>query len=621
MIYQATRPSNSTPMANSISPLSTLKRSGLRIVRSLCVLLSFMGSLPGHAADGPISQPLREQAKQLESAQRYDEAIATYRTILRQDPENDEIRASLARLLSWRGFHAEAADLYREIVWRHPVDLEMRTALARVLSWKLDRKEARILYEGILQEDPRHPDALQGFGDLLFWEGQSAEALPYYERANAAHPNPVIAERIAAITRALEQPINPSSIALPAPPDQDRPERIAQAQVFEQTGSYKEAIAIYQMLLAAYPADDEIRGHLARVLARNGQHEQAEVLYRDILTRHPADLDVQTNLARTLSWHKQYDAAIQHYRDVLHQDKTNRDALQGLADTLFWSGATREAGEYYTQLYQLTGDEAVAARLRDVTALLDTSPQAPLGQRDSTIRLPFRDYVKAGYGEFSYSRGIRNERDVLIEVSKSIGAQTVIARVEPINRFGFHDTILSTEAYSPLWHRAWGYVAAQGTINPDFSPQYSFVGDASQGLGILHPLLSMFEASFGYRYLSYKTENIHLLSPGFTIFLPFNLWLTEKLYYVPETGAITLSSRLTWRPTNRFQIFASGSFGTSGERIVATQDVTRVSSHTIQGGLVLPLADRVSLEITGHYEDRGVLYLRRGGSFSIIYHW
>lgn len=172
-----------------------------------------------------------------------------------------------------------------------------------------------------------------------------------------------------------------------------------------------------------------------------------------------------------------------------------------------------------------------------------------------------------------------------------------------------------------MWRRAWGYLAAQGTINPDFSPRYSIAGELSQGLGLLHSVLTRFEASFGYRYLSYKTEDIHVLSPGLTIFLPFNLWLTEKVYYVPETGAVTLSSRLTWRPTKRLQVFASGSFGTSGERIVATQDVTRVSSRTIQGGIILPVADRVSLEVSGYDEDRGALYSRRGASFSIIYHW
>ncbi len=365
--------------------------------------------------------------------------------------------------------------------------------------------------------------------------------------------------------------------------------------------------------MATYPADDEIRGNLARALARDGQFEQAAVLYRDILTRHPSDLDAQIGLARTPSWHKQYDSAIQLFHEVLRQDGTNQEALRGLADTLFWSGATEEAREQYTRLYQLNNDEAVAKRIQDVTTLLEASPQAPLGIRDSTIRLPFRDYVKVGYGQFSSSRGIPDERDVLIEICKSIGAQTLIARVEPISRFGFHDTVLSAEAYSPLWRRAWGYLAGQGTVNPDFSPQHSFVGEATQGLGIVHPLLKNFEASIGYRYLSYKTDNINLFIPGLPLFLPFYLWLTEKLYYVPDAGAITLSSRVTWRPTNRFQVYVSGSFGTSGERIVATQDVTRVSSRTIQGGIVLPVADRISLEITGYDEDRGTLYTRRGG--------
>lgn len=606
---------------NSASTRSATLRPRPSIICVGALVLCTVGYQPVHAADESSSRSLLEQAKQFEQAHQYSDAIAIYRTILQQDLENDDVRAALARLLSWQGSHAESINLYREIAKRHPTDLDVRTALARVLSWQTDRKEAQRLYEGILQEDPRHLDALQGLGELLFWEGHAVDALPYYERAYAIGRDSAIAERIASITRANPPPNNPQPTIPSGFTPQEREERLTQAQAWERSGAYGQAITAYQQILTDAPNDDETRRSLAQALARDGQFGQAVVLYREILTRHPSDLDVLIGLARVLSWQKQYDSAIQQYHTVLQQDGTNREALQGLADTLFWSGATQDAVQQYTRLHQLTGDEAVAARVRDLITLLEASPQAPLGVRDTTIRLPFRDYLKVGYGEFSYSRGIQGERDILLEVSKSIGPQTLIARVEPISRFGFHDTVLSTEGYSPLWRRAWGYLAAQGTINPDFSPKYSFAGEASQGLGLIHPLLTMFEASFGYRYLSYKTDDIHLISPGLTLFLPFNLWLTEKLYYVPETGAMTLSSRLTWRPTNRLQVFVSGSFGTSGERIVATQDVTRVSSRTIQGGIVLPLADRVSLEVTGYDEDRGALYTRRGASFSIIYHW
>jgi YaiO family outer membrane protein len=620
MIYQATWRSNPSMTTSPTSDQIGLP-GALLIVLNLLVVFCMVGPQQAQATERPSTSILLEQAKQLEDAQRYDAAMTAYRTMLQQDPENDEVRAALARLLSWQGSHAEAVDLYREIVRRHPIDLDMRTALARVLSWQLDRKEAQQLYEKVLQEDSRHLDALQGLGDLLRWEGRSVDALLYYEQAYAINHDSAIAERIASMKQARHQPEHPSPTSIPRQAVQHRAEQIAQAQSWERDGAYGQAITVYQQILAESTTDDDIRGSLARTLARDGQFERAAALYRDILTRHPTDLDIQIGLARTLSWHKQYDAAIPLYRDILQRDSSNREALQGLADTLFWSGATQEAAEHYARVYQLTGDQTVAARMREITAIQETSPQAPLGPRDATIRLPFRDYVKVGYGQYSYSRGIQDERNILIEVSKSIGAQTVIARVEPINRFGSHDTVLSAEGYSPLWRRAWGYLAAQGAINPDFSPQYSFVTEVAQGLGIVHPLFRIFEASFGYRHLSYKTDDISLFIPGLTVFLPFNLWLTEKLYYVPDTGAVTLASRLTWRPTPRLQFFVSGSFGTSGERIVATQDVTRISGRTIQGGIVLPVADRISIEVSGYDEDRGSLYTRRGGSFSLIYHW
>ncbi|MDH4088024.1 MAG: tetratricopeptide repeat protein [Nitrospira sp.] len=583
--------------------------------------LSGVGTAQPQNTDAPSSRALLEQAKDHESAQRYHDAIPLYREVLQREPERDDVQAALARLLSWQGAHAEAADLYRGILRRHPVDLDIRTALARVLSWQQHMDESRTLYEGVLREQARHPEALQGLADILLWEGRSEEALRYYEQAYAVSGDVAVAERIASIrsTLAEQGPMSPATV--PPPVSDGRAETIARAQAWERNAEYGPAIAAYRQILAEHPEDDEVNGALARLLARDGQLEQASSLYRDILTRHPADVDVQLGLARVRSWQKQFSAAIRLYEAVLQQNGENRDALRGLADTLFWSGAAQEALAHYAQLAKATEDRESAARVQAITASLEASPQAPLGLRDSILRLPYRDYVKLGYGRFSYSRDIPDERNILFEAAKSLGAYTVIARVEPITRFGFHDTPLSGELYSPLWRRAWGYLAAQGTINPHFSPNYSVAGEITQGLGIAHPILSPLEVSLGYRHLSYKTGDSDLLIPGLTIFLPFNVWLTEKLYYVPETGALTLASRLTWRPTNRLQLFASGSFGTSGERIVATQDLTRVSSHAVQGGITLPIADRLSLEATGFYEDRGILYLRQGGSFSIIYHW
>jgi YaiO family outer membrane protein len=586
----------------------------------LCILCG-VGNVQAQHDPSQSTPVLLEQAKYFEATQRYHDAIPLYREVLQREPERDDIRAALARLLSWQDSYEEAAGLYREILRRHPVDLDIRTALARVLSWQKHLPEAQILYEGVLKDDARHTDALQGLADVLLWAGHPEEALQYYERAYAVSNDVAVAERMASIRSAIAQG-GPMAAATVLPSvSNGRDETLARAQAWERNAEYGQAITAYRQILAEHPNDDETGGALARVLARDGQLEQAVSLYRDILTRHPADVDVQIGLARVLSWQKQFPPAIQLFQAVLQQDHENRDALRGLGDTLFWSGAMQEALVHYSRLAQLTGDQESVARVQAVTAAIEASPQAPLGLRDATIRLPYRDYFKLGYGQFSYSRDIPDERNILIEAARSFGAHTVIARVEPITRFGFQDTPMSGELYSPLWRRAWGYLAAQGTINPHFSPNYSLAGEISQGLGVAHPILSRLEVSAGYRHLSFKTGDSDLLIPGFTFFLPFNVWLTEKLYYVPETGALTLASRLTWRPMNRLQVFAAGSFGTSGERIVATQDLTRVSSHAVQGGITFPVTERISMEATGYYEDRGILYVRRGGSFSIIYHW
>jgi len=348
---------------------------------------------------------------------------------------------------------------------------------------------------------------------------------------------------------------------------------------------------------------------------------EAISLYRDILTRHLTDLEIRTALARVLSWQKQFDEAQAIYDEVLREDPKNFDARKGRADVAFWRGNRTEALSLYESIFAETKDQEVQRQIQSVKAELAASPRAPIGQGLTGLRLPYRDYVKVGYGHYSYTRNIPDERDLLFEVAKPIGDQTLVVRVEPINRFGFHDTPVSAEYYSPLWQRAWGYVAAQGTINPNFAPNYSFVGEVTQGLGGVHSSLAPIEVSFGYRRLNYKKDDIDLLLPGLTLYLPFNLWLTEKVYIIPNTGAITLSSQLTWRPTDRLQFFASGSFGTSGERIVAAQDFTRVASHTIQGGVIFPITDRFSVEAVGYYEDRGFLYVRRGANLSLIYHW
>lgn len=610
-----------------------------QIIRIAC--LAFLALLVTTGVDGlvifvqansaePSPRRLLEQGKSLEQQKQFPEAIAVYRRYLAARPENDEVRASLAKLLSWQRQWEEASALYRDVLSRHPLDDESRVALARVLSWQQRYNEATHEYDRVLRDHPQHLDALTGLADVLLWSGHPDQAIPYYERVVEATGDPELAARLHSLKAEPSPKIDPP-VQRPTPvptPAREAESVSADARQILERGhqrelarQYGDAVAVYRAGVQRYPENDEVRSALARVLSWQGAHSEATSLYREVLARHPKDQDIRVALAQVLSWQKQFPESQALYEQVVREEPQRKDARRGLAEVAHWQGNRTEALARYEALVAETHDPDIEQQLHNVQSELLVSPRAAVGQGLTGLRLPYRDYAKLGYGHYSYTKGIPDERDLLFEVAKPIGDQTLVVRAEPINRFGSHDTPLSAELYSPLWKRAWGYVAAQGTVNPHFAPNYSFVGEMAQGLGGVHDALAPFEVSFGYRRLNYKKDDIDLIMPGLTIFLPFNLWLTEKVYAIPNTGAITLSSQLTWRPTERVQVFASGSFGTSGERIVAAQDFTRVQSRTLQGGVTFPVNDRFSVEASGYYEDRGFLYVRRGGNLSLLYHW
>lgn len=390
------------------------------------------------------------------------------------------------------------------------------------------------------------------------------------------------------------------------------------------SGSEDPAVARLRSALAAYPEDDELRGRLARALAIAGQWDEAIELYRAILLRHPNDVDIRVALARTLGWAHRFAEARAEVDAVLIREPGLREARELRADLAWWSGQAAEALRWYEELLNEGAGQEVREKRDKVAALLEApmSPRAPVGPVAAGVSLPFRQYAKLGYGAFGYSRNIPREHQVLAEIAKPWGAATLVGRYEHLRRFKLVDDQFSIEVYRPLWQRAWGWVGASGVPSADFAPAWSVGGELFQGLGVLGDQVKFLEPSFGFRHMVFRAgQVVDLLIPGANIYLPANCWLTEKVYYVADTGAITLSSQLTWRPAPRWQAFISYAFGTSGERIVATQDLVRVQTWSVQGGGIVPLAARLSAEFSGFHEDRATLYRRTGGLISLILHY
>jgi YaiO family outer membrane protein len=445
----------------------------------------------------------------------------------------------------------------------------------------------------------------------LYLSGQHALALPHYETFNAATKDAAVAELIKNV----------------------KAELLERARALDAAQRYKEAAAAYREYLAARPDDDDARGAWARTLALQGLLPQAVALYQEILARHPSDIGVLVGIGKIFIWQKNPGSARSYYEEALRIDPGNLEARRGMADVLYWSGKDKGALRAYEAIFSSTQDPEAGQRVRELRGEQLGSPRAPIGKPQLLPTLPFRDYIKAAYSHYTYTQGIADERDYLLEASTSFGNHTLVGRLERLHRFSFEDIPFSAELYSPLWDKAWGSLSVLATASPNFAPNYLLGGEIVQGLGVLHSSLASLEVSASYKRLAYgykartpptfsiPSQEIDVLSPSLTYYLPYNLWLTEKLLYIPQTGSITLSSRLTWRPTDRLEAYASGAFGTTGERIIAFQDFTRAESRSYQGGVIFPITESFSGEISAFYEDRGFLYIRRGGSFNLIWHF
>jgi YaiO family outer membrane protein len=383
---------------------------------------------------------------------------------------------------------------------------------------------------------------------------------------------------------------------------------LKQAKQYEADKRYDDAISAYREFLTMRPENDEVRASLARLLSWAEDFEEAARLYRDILTRYPTDLEIRTALARVLSWQKKFTESRALYEEVLREDPNNIEALRGLADTLVWTGEQQKAVPVYQALYERTQDPEVAGKIDRIRA-------------NFTPSLPYRDYLKFGYSHFTYSRRSPNEREWQIEAAKPLGDQTLIGRVQVINRFGKLDVPVSADLYSPLWSKAWSYVSLGGGIEADFSPKIYVASELYQGIGALHPALSFLEPSIGFRWMSFSGAKVEVLIPGLTIYLPSDVWLTERAYYVPDANTVTVSSQLNWQIHDRLRVFFAAAFGRTADRFETIQDFQSTSSQIFRLGGTFPITSRVSGEAWGYYEQRKDLYARRGASFQLIYHW
>lgn len=129
-----------------------------------------------------------EQALAQVKAKKYDSALAIFRRLAEENPQDIEARVWVARVESWKGNYPLAEELYRAVLRDAPNNLEAELGLVDVLSWQQRYGEAMERLQGLRAQYPQDTEVLLRLGKISRWQRHRKEALAYYEEVLRVDP-------------------------------------------------------------------------------------------------------------------------------------------------------------------------------------------------------------------------------------------------------------------------------------------------------------------------------------------------------------------------------------------------------------------------------------------------
>jgi tetratricopeptide (TPR) repeat protein len=222
----------------------------------------------------------------LQSAERFDEAIAAYRQVLRWNPNLGNAHNNLANALRSKGLHDEALKHYGEAARLSPGAVEALSNYGAALHDAGRDMEAIPVLEQALQLDPKSAPLLSNLGVAYFQVYRFADA----EAAQRT--------------------------AIELAPEMDEG-WVNLGNALAAQGRHDEAIAAYRVVIARNPANPDAHGNLGLTLQEMGDDEGAMASYRKALELRADHPDALNNLGFLLQEHGRRDEAMGYYERAL----------------------------------------------------------------------------------------------------------------------------------------------------------------------------------------------------------------------------------------------------------------------------------------------------------------
>jgi serine/threonine protein kinase/Flp pilus assembly protein TadD len=333
------------------------------------------GVLRGFASDTGLWRKVDELGKDLEMAQRLEEARLQYAAIKKDGSFFDEAGciAAYREAFAWYGLdveHGDAAEAAKFIRSRS-ISMQLVAAMDFWLFLAADR--------GATQERNHHLLTVVRFADPDEWRNRLRDA---WERQDSKAMNDLLAS--ADIEKLLPTTLNLLGFST------ENPEKVSSEWV----------ASLLRRAQQRHPDDFWINHDLAMLLghAQPRQSEEAIGFFRVAVALRPGSIGAHVNLGVTLEHKGQLDEAIAEYREAIRLSEGLAPALYklhcNLGSALHTKGQMKEAIAEYREATRLKNDGAEAHYGLGKVLLHDAQPDQAIVEFREAIRLK-KEYAEA----------------------------------------------------------------------------------------------------------------------------------------------------------------------------------------------------------------------------------
>ena len=343
-------------------------------------------------------QPRVLLARVLVAQNRRDDALAFLEASVRRQADSTLLRTTYARMLVDAADYQGALEQFRNLSRLQPEDTELVFAYAMLATQQEQWDEARPIWQNLRGDPDRRDEASYYLAQIEEQDGNDELAIGLFGTVQGSELKVDAVMRMAQIlarTGRLAEAREVLQQARIANPGRAADLYIGETQIVQKYGDREAALALYATALAAYPDNRDLLYNRALYVVELGDFAWMERDLRRLLEEDPDNVDALNALGYTLAdRNERLDEAFALVSRALELRPDSPAILDSMGWVLYRQGDLERAAAYLRRALQLNQDDEIAAHLGEVLWVSGERADAQAVWREALARKPDSDKIR-----------------------------------------------------------------------------------------------------------------------------------------------------------------------------------------------------------------------------------